>query len=131
MPKQEEDGSWSSIPTAKDEDIQVASALAMSTGQITGALFQIPDEKVIFSGDPTQKSRGEDAIIAYTWDNFLNDPSQPDWLFRFPMVKASLIAMVAITEFTKSKFPDLNTNLDYYSVAGASKRMDHMGPWSC
>jgi PhoPQ-activated pathogenicity-related protein len=122
MPKQQEDGSWSSIPTAKDEDIQVASALAMSTGQITGALFQIPDEKVIFSGDPTQKSRGEDAIIAYTWDHFLNDPSQPEWLLRFPMIKASLRAMDAITEFTKSKFPDLNTNLDYYSVAGASKR---------
>lgn len=122
MPKQSEDGSWSSIPTAKDEDIQVAAALAMSTGQITGALFQIPDEKVTFSSDPKQQSRGEDAIIAYTWDHFLNDPTQPEWLLRFPMVKASLRAMDTITAFVKSKLPELNTNLDYYAVAGASKR---------
>lgn len=122
MPKQNEDGTWSGLPVAKDEDIEVAAALATSTGTVTGTLFQIPDEKVTFAADPIQKSRGEDAIIAYTWDHYLNDPSQPEWLLRFPMVKASLRAMDTITAFTKQKRPELNTQLDYYAVAGASKR---------
>jgi PhoPQ-activated pathogenicity-related protein len=38
------------------------------------------------------------------------------------MVKASLRAMDTITEFVKVKRPELNTQLDYYAVAGASKR---------
>jgi PhoPQ-activated pathogenicity-related protein len=38
------------------------------------------------------------------------------------MVKASLRAMDTITEFMKVKLPELNTQLDYYAVAGASKR---------
>jgi len=45
---------------------------------------------MIFAADPIQKSRSEDAIIAYTWDHFLANPSQPEWLVRFPMVKASV-----------------------------------------
>jgi len=112
----------SSAPHAKDEDITLSAALACNTGTVTGALFQIPNEHLTFSGDPIQKSRSEDAIIAYTWDHFLKDPSKPEWLLRFPMVKASLRAMDAITEFTKQKRPELNTQLDYYIVSGASKR---------
>lgn len=38
------------------------------------------------------------------------------------MVKASLRAMDTITDFMKKKFPEKNLNLDYYAVAGASKR---------
>ena len=51
------------MPNAKDEDIRVAAALAVSTGIITGCLFQVPDEKITFAADPIQKSRGEDAIV--------------------------------------------------------------------
>ena len=112
----------SGLPDAKNEDIRVASTLAMNSNVITGALFQIPNEHTTFAGDPLQKSRTEDGIIAYTWDHFLNDPSQPEWLLRFPMVKASLRAMDAIKEFVIFKRPELATSLDYFVVAGASKR---------
>jgi PhoPQ-activated pathogenicity-related protein len=115
-------GSMGSMPTATDLDIVLTASLAMGTGVITGALFQIPNEKVIFSADPKNKSRTEDAIIAFTWDHFLNDPSKPEWLLRFPMVKASLRAMDAVTEFVAQKLPELGCQLDYYSVLGASKR---------
>lgn len=74
---------------------------------------------MIFAADPKQQSRSEDAIIAYTWDHFLKDPSQPDWLVRFPMVKASVRAMDAVTEFASQK---LNYQLDSFTVSGASKR---------
>lgn len=110
------------LPSAKDEDIALAAALAMGTGTITGSLFQIPNEHTIFATDPIQKSRSEDAIIAFVWDHFLKDPSKPEWLLRFPMVKASLRAMDTITEFCKVKFPEKGYSLDYYVVAGASKR---------
>ena len=112
----------STPPQASDEDIAVTAALATSLNMVCGALFQIPNEHIIFSGDPKQQSRSEDAIIAYTWDHFLKDPTQPNWLVRFPMVKASLRAMDAITEFVAVKRPELNTKLDYYTVSGASKR---------
>jgi PhoPQ-activated pathogenicity-related protein len=112
----------SGFPSAKDEDIFLAAVLAMETGTITGCLFQIPNEHVTFTSDPIQKSRSEDAVIAFTWDHFLKDPSQPEWLLRFPMVKASLRAMDAMAEFAAKKFPEENYQLDYFAVAGASKR---------
>ena len=134
-------------PSADSEDIIVSAALAMSSGVVTGALFgvrfnylsqiyiinsfvvvfyvthlKVPNEHITFAADPIQKSRTEDAIIAYTWDHFLNDPSQPEWLVRFPMVKASLRAMDAMKEFCVKSFPEKNLELDYFAVAGASKR---------
>lgn len=110
-------------PTSnKDEDIALAASLAMGVGTITGVLFQIPNEDITFSSDSLQMSRGEDEIIAFTWDHYLKDTSRPDWLVRFPMVKATLRAMDAITDFIATSHPELNCQLDYYGVAGASKR---------
>jgi len=115
-------GGCSGFPSAKDEDLHVAAALATATGTITGVLFQIPNEHTTFASDPIQKSRTKDAIIAFTWAHFLDDPSNPEWLVRFPMVKASLRAMDAVKEFTQQKFPEMGGSLDYFTVAGASKR---------
>lgn len=111
-----------SPPKASDEDIRVSAALATYTGMVMGALFQIPNERVTFSADPEQRSLGEDGIIAYTWDHYLKDVTQPEWLLRFPMVKASLRAMDTVTAFMKTAYPDNGFQLDYYAVSGASKR---------
>jgi len=111
----------SGLPSARDEDIVLSAALATSVGCITGVLFQIPNEHITFTSDPIKKSRSEDAIIAFTWDHFLKYPDQPEWLVRFPMVKASLRAMDAVSEFVATK-PELGCKLDYYAVSGASKR---------
>lgn len=111
------------VPSSNlDEDIALAASLAMGVGTITGVLFQVPNEDITFAADTLQMSRGEDEIIAFTWDHYLNDPSQPNWLVRFPMVKAGLRAMDAITESIAQLYPELNCQLDYYGVAGASKR---------
>uniref|UniRef100_A0A914EHI3 PhoPQ-activated pathogenicity-related protein n=1 Tax=Acrobeloides nanus TaxID=290746 RepID=A0A914EHI3_9BILA len=67
-------------------------------------------------------SRDEDAVIAFTWSHFLNNPTQPNWLLRFPMVKASIRAMDTITAFVNQYLPQRGCQLDYYLVAGASKR---------
>mmetsp|Transcript_25094 Transcript_25094/g.47164 ORF Transcript_25094/g.47164 Transcript_25094/m.47164 type:complete len:523 (+) Transcript_25094:89-1657(+) len=116
---------WSNTdgyPTAADEDIRVASALSVGAGTITGAFFQVPNEHILFTEDPKQQSRTEDAIIAYTWDHFLNKPDEPEWLVRLPMVKSVLRAMDALTEYVSTAHADLGCQLDYYVVAGASKR---------
>jgi PhoPQ-activated pathogenicity-related protein len=110
------------IPDPHEEDVALSAALAVTTGVVTGVLYQIPNEGVTFSSDPKQQDRGEDAIIAFTWDHFLNDPSQPEWLVRFPMVKASLRAMDAIADFMKTKLPETGVTADYFCVSGASKR---------
>jgi len=105
-----------------DEDIALAASLAMGIGTVTGVLFQIPNEDITFTADPIQMSRGEDEIIAFTWDHYLKDTSDPEWLVRFPMVKASLRAMDAMTEYVATKLPELGCQLDYYVISGASKR---------
>ena len=108
------------IPTRTNYNILICSELAMGTGLITGCLFQIPNQRMVFADDPEQLSRQEDAIIAYTWDHFLKYPNDSEWLLRFPMTKASLRAMDTITEFS---YQTLGIkNLDYYLVTGASKR---------
>ena len=73
---------------------------------------------MVFASDPEQKSRGEDAIIAFTWAHFLDHPDQPEWLVRLPMVKASVRAMDTMTAFVKQKKTLRIPDLDYYIVAG-------------
>ena len=107
---------------SNQEDIKVTVTLALHTKTVSGVLFQIPNQHITFALDPIQKSRSEDAVIAYTWDHFLKDPSQPNWLVRFPMVKASVRAMDAMTEFVETRLSDLQLKLDSFIVAGASKR---------
>ena len=54
-------------PTASDEDIAIAAAVAMDTSMVVGCLFQIPNEHVTFASDPELVSRTEGAIDAFTW----------------------------------------------------------------
>lgn len=113
----------SGIPTPLDSfDLKIAITFALHSRSITASLFQIPNQHITFTTDPIQKSRSEDALIAFTWDHFIKDPSQPNWLVRFPMVKASVRAMDAVKDFCASSLPELNTKLDYFTISGASKR---------
>ena len=112
-------------PKALDEDIDTAAALAMGTGTVTSVLFQIPNEHVTFASDPIQKSRSEDAIIAFTWAHFLDDPSDPTWLVRVPMVRGAVRAMDAVSEWLAQEGPShglAGYTGQYFGVAGASKR---------
>eukprot|EP00058_Branchiostoma_floridae_P004654 XP_002590142.1 hypothetical protein BRAFLDRAFT_126052 [Branchiostoma floridae] len=69
--------------------------------------------------DSLQKSRSEDAIIAYTWKHFLDNPDQPDWLLRNPMTKAAVRAMDTVQDFVKKM---TGNQPEKFLVAGASKR---------
>ncbi|XP_070580927.1 autocrine proliferation repressor protein A-like [Ptychodera flava] len=104
----------------KDEEILMTSLFAVGTGSIGACLKQIPNEHIRFWGDPKNKSRTEDGIIAYTWRHFIDDPTKPDWLLRMPMTKASVRAMDTIADVGHKKAPQ--TNVTKFMIAGASKR---------
>uniref|UniRef100_A0A914DGD8 Uncharacterized protein n=1 Tax=Acrobeloides nanus TaxID=290746 RepID=A0A914DGD8_9BILA len=112
----------STVSDQSHTDMLRYASLACMTGMITGVLFDIPNQGTIFSSDPKNESKSEDGMIAFTWHHFLKDPSNPKWLVRFPMVKASVRAMDAITDFVRQNLPQLDCQLDYYTITGESKR---------
>ena len=67
-----------------------------------------------------KETRTEDEIIALTWRHFLEYPDQPEWLVRFPMVKACLRAMDMMSEFNQQELG--GQELTRWAVTGASKR---------
>lgn len=78
----------SDLPSAKDEDILVADELARLSEMITITVFQIPNCHIIYPSDPKQAHREEDAMIAWAWREFHEDPTNFEWLPRMPMAKA-------------------------------------------
>jgi len=86
-------------------------------GVVGAALYQIPNQPIYFTDDPSGKGRSEDAMIAWTWHHFLDEPDQSDWLARLPMTKASVRAMDTLADFLKEK-----QTVTKFIVSGASKR---------
>ena len=109
----------SGVPKASDEDMLVVSDVAMNTGIVGAALFQVPNQHVVFADDPIQKSREEDAVIAFTWQKYVQDPTRVEWPLRLPMTKGGVKAMDAVQLFMKQLD---GTQINKFVVAGASKR---------
>lgn len=108
-----------SAPDPTNTFVEFMALVADSTGSVTADLMQIPNEHLMFKGDPLKKSRTEDGIIAYTWRHFIDDPTKPEWLLRMPMTKAAVRAMDVVTDFVKK---EVGKDLNQYCVGGASKR---------
>jgi PhoPQ-activated pathogenicity-related protein len=125
------------MPKPTDNFVELTSMFAVATGTIGADLQQIPNAPILFKKDPSQKSRTEDAIIAWTWKEFLENTNDPYILARLPMTKAAVRgksclfcwfellnfifyeAMDAVTDLTA----ELGVaNLKKFMVAGASKR---------
>lgn len=108
------------VPDITSSDCLLTTVMAFATGTVTATLFQIPNEPIIFAEDPQQKSRSEDAIIAFTWYHFQSHTDQPDYLLRLPMTKAAVRALDTMSDFAAKKNPQ--ANITKFVVAGASKR---------
>jgi len=78
---------------------------------------QIPNQPLTFAGEDI--TRKEDAIIAYSFDRFLNGDTA-DWPVQSAMVKAVVRAMDTAQEFSRQRaeIPDI----DGFVLIGASKR---------
>jgi PhoPQ-activated pathogenicity-related protein len=62
--------------------------------------------------------RREDALIAYTFDQYLRT-GEDDWPLLLPMVKSSVRAMDAVQAIVHERW---GASIDAFTVAGASKR---------
>jgi len=120
---------WSTL-SGLDDTSAVAADIAVRTGSVVGILQDVPNQPLMFTstGDETDHlSRSEDAIIAYTFDKYL-DGGDSYWPALLPMVKSAVKAMDAIQEFcdppASPTRPHLATRVDVekFMVTGASKR---------
>eukprot|EP00461_Guttulinopsis_vulgaris_P000501 UN00501 len=106
------------------KELDTYKSLATMIGAPLAVLTQIPNSRVIFTNDPLQKSRGEDAIVAYTWKQVLENPTRPDWLLYLPMAKAARAAVTAVEQWSVAKVQQkvLPEVLERVFPVGASKR---------
>ena len=109
-------GSSKGGPPKKPEDNIVQTAL--ETHSVVSELKNVPSQPLIFKGE--EKGRGEDELIAYTWDKFLRTGDEK-WPARLPMTKSAVRAMDAVTAFCAG--PEGGSiRVDQFVVAGGSKR---------
>jgi PhoPQ-activated pathogenicity-related protein len=94
------------------------ASLAVATGSVLSELHMVPNEPLTFAGET--RTRSEDAIIAYSWDKFLQTGDET-WPLRLPMTKAVVRAMDTITAFCRTPEGG-GITVDKFVVGGASKR---------
>jgi PhoPQ-activated pathogenicity-related protein len=95
--------------------------VALASGSVVVQLKTVPNEPVIFTDETI--SRSEDAIIAYTFDKYiehLGEPGNETWPLLLPMVNSAVRAMDTIQDFV----PDVveGAQIDDFVVFGGSKR---------
>ena len=86
----------------KDYDVFQIDELAHKSNQVVITVKQLPNAPLIYKSDPKKRHRHEDAALAWSWKEYLEDPnSDPRWLLRLPMAKAAFQCMRAAQEFLK------------------------------
>jgi len=138
-------GNGDGPPSADSEDVLVPAILAKESGSVTATLFQVPNQPIVFTADPLQKERSEDALVAFSWSQvclqfmdrdqtslversgfvvwasaqYMKNTDRPEWVSLLPMVKSVVRAMDTVQDFTSK----LNiANIQNFAIAGASKR---------
>jgi PhoPQ-activated pathogenicity-related protein len=109
-----------SLPTSPNGDMV---NLALATGAVTVELRIVPNEEVFFFAEPDMPFRDEDEIIAYTFDQFVNNigaPGNETWPLLLPMVKSAVAAMDATQAFVPTVTS--GQTIDDFVVTGYSKR---------
>lgn len=95
-----------------------AAEIAVKTGSVVASVHMIPNQPLRFSGE--RRVRSEDALIAYTWDRYM-ETRDDTWPAQLPMAKSAVRAMDAVAGFLASPEGG-RTKVDRFVLAGASKR---------
>jgi PhoPQ-activated pathogenicity-related protein len=85
--------------------------LAERAGAVAAVVTKVPNQ-------PLYEGKKEDALIAYTFDQYLKS-SDETWPLLFPMVKSAVRAMDAVQEFVQQEYKQ---KIKSWVVSGASKR---------
>ena len=99
----------------------ITTQIAMLTNTVVAEIGMIPNQPLVYKSDPQQRPRGEDDLIGYAWDKYL-DSEDPRWLTRGPMVKSVVRGMDTVTAFSGSEEAQLDQPVAKFVVAGGSKR---------
>ena len=91
--------------------------LAVRTGAVVAELYMVPNQPLTFADD--EIPRGEDELVAYSWDRYLRSGDET-WPLRLPMTKAAVRAMDTVTAFSARTGHD--PLVDRFVVGGSSKR---------
>ncbi len=102
---------------APDKLSAIPAEIARRTGSIAAEIGMIPNQPLVFPGDGRERS--EDAIIAYSWEQFRRT-GDTSWPVQLAMVKSAVRAMDTVQQFTA----DLSGRemVRSFVVTGASKR---------
>lgn len=111
-----------SFPDATDEDVFVTSTICVAAKLPGAVLFQVPNQPITFANDPWNRGgRSEDAAIALTWWQYIQDPSRPDVVLELPMTKSATKALDAMQQILP-KYTIGGKAVTKFAVGGASKR---------
>lgn len=92
-------------------NLPMLQILAERAGAIAAVISRVPNQ-------PLYDGRKEDALIAFTFDQYLKTKDET-WPLLFPMAKSAVRAMDAIQEFAKQ---ESKQDIKRFVVSGASKR---------
>src|SRR5713226_130006 len=91
--------------------LPMLQTLAGRAGAIAAVVTRVPNQ-------PLYDGRKEDALIAYTFDQFLKTGDQT-WPLLFPMTKSAVRAMDTVQAYARQGW---RQKIDQFVVGGASKR---------
>ncbi len=105
------------------EEVAILAEIATASQSVVALLAAVPNQPLNFSDE--RRSRSEDAIIAYSYDKYINSyeagTPEPNWPALLPMTRAAVRALDTVQDFMASK-PGRVREIDNFVVAGASKR---------
>ncbi|MCF7668184.1 MAG: PhoPQ-activated pathogenicity-related family protein [Verrucomicrobia bacterium] len=92
-------------------ELSILQGLAKRAKTITAVITKVPNQ-------PLYDGRYEDALIAFTFDKYI-ETGDRTWPLLFPMVKSAVRGMDVIEEFSQDK---LGLTIESFVLSGASKR---------
>ncbi len=94
-----------------EKSVDMLRTIADRAGAVAAVITKIPNQ-------PLYDGRKEDALIAYTFDQFMKT-GDPTWPLHFPMVKSAARGMDTVQQFVRREF---DQKIEKFVVGGASKR---------